>query len=1025
MANTKKPSGLKISRKGLAFTFTWKIADSDYGDGQKVGWRIYTGKWSGWTFFGGIGAKTTSASKSFSAASYWPNTKTYLYGIQFCVRGKRKATTKDNVTTNYSWSDYAYCTFDLVAPNAPSASQAWESQEVNVSTFSWSVKTSDTDTKPFYNCEWQSILVKECKQTDGSKLSWKTSTLGWQTGTGGASGSKPIPEDPLLLAQNSYTRWFRVRARGCGGNGAVKGCSYWKYTKHVYAIPYVPVINKTAKEGNLNWVRVNWTADQNAAHPIDIVMVDWAIGTPRAGRALPTNPSWTTALTFRDTGGKDEANFLVDQALDFDECMWVRIGVQHDRNWRESGGRLVSSGKLTAPSGLNVEVNTATRRAVVTATNESAVPDSKMAIVFRDTGKQDIVIGVIAAGSSSAMVVFPAHDDATSALFGVYAFQGSHVGQTGKDGVTTYSITANMTSATVWGGGYVPKEPSNVSAETTDRPGEVLIKWGWGEWTKANRAEISWSQNPNAWESTDEPDTYMITNLNTARWRVSGLEQGVTWYFRVRLAQVVEDEYTYGPYCDVVAVDLSSAPSVPVLTLSQSVIPFGGKFTASWVYTTTDGTPQIYAEVRRATVAGEVVTPGDLLPNAKVSNASQRINITAPSDWTTGGQYFAVVRVKSASGHISEYSAPVPIAVADPVTCTIDQTSLQEVTLTEGEETRTVMALTAMPLTATITGAGAGGQTTLIIERAAEYHMDRPDESQSDGYEGETIVLIRQTGEAQITVDLGDLVGVLDDGAPYRLIATTQDGLGQSATEELDFEVHWTHQAEVPEATVRMEDGASVITVAAPEGAAQGDVCDIYRLSADSPELIVEGGAFGTAYVDPYPTIGTGYGHRCVHRTVNGDYITADNQPAWIDLDDTDGDLLEEYSIIVDFDGRQLILPYDIGLVSRWEKDFEKTDYLGGSQQGDWNPAVTRTATYTCNLIADDDAETIRGLRALAAFAGICHIRTPEGSSYAANIEVTESKEYTNWDVVAYTLTVTRVDAERLDGIPYSEWVEA
>ena len=1063
MANaTVKPSGLKVTRNGLKFTFSWKIGDKDYGAGHKVGWKIKTGKadkgaWSGWTYVD-VGAKTTTYSKSFSASAYWPTTKIFLYAVTFAVKGKRTPTTKNDVTTKYSWSDWTFYTFRLVAPATPTMSQSLDDQMENVTTFTWNTKTSETDDKPFYNCEWQTMLVKECKETDGSKLKWKTTATGWGAGTGTKSGTKTITEDPELLAKNSYTRWMRIRARGCGGNGGIAGCSYWRYAKHVYARPEMPKINSVAKEGSLNWIRVNWTAGQNAAHPIDAVTVDYTIGTPLSGLAVPGGANWETARTFKDTGGKDEAFFLVNDAVDVDECLWVRVGVQHDRNWIATGGKVVVKGKLSAPTDLSVSANDTT-------------PDSKLAVLFRKkVGKttEDIVVGIIPHNQTTVTVQCPDWSESTAVAFGVYAFQGSTTEKKGEKvgeyTVKTYSVTANMKSGNVWGGGsYVPVEPDNVTAQMTDTPGEVLLTWDW-KWTSANRAEISWSQNQYAWESTEEPEVYMITALNAPRWRVSALETGMTWYFRIRLAQQAGDEIVYGPYCDPVPVDLSSAPSAPTLLLSTPVIPPEGSFTASWAYATTDGTMQSYAEVRKAEVEGvyqettdtdvidwkvyytrsgsgteldpyvytpvddpsgdpsalgyyeiiDVVTIGDVV---KSTTTAQHVDIDADSTWLTGTHYF-VVRVKSSSGHMSEYSDPVPLAVADPIVCTIEQTSLVEETV----DGQTVLWLTEMPLTATITGADEG-ETTMIIERAAEYHMIRPDGSELDGYEDETIAIMRQTGESEITLLLTDLLGRLDDGAPYRLIATVEDGLGQTASAEIEFEVHWAHQAEIPEATVEMEDGVAVITVEEPEGAVTGDVCDIYRLTADLPELIVEGGAFDTAYVDPYPAIGPGFGHRCVHRTVNGDYITEDDQPAWTDLTDEDGDILEEYSIIVDFDGRQLILPYDISLISRWEKDFKKTDYLGGSQQGDWNPAVTRTATYTCNLIADEDAETIRGMRMLAAYTGICHVRTPEGSSYSADIQVTESKEYTDWETAAFTLEVTKVDPEVLDGIPYSEWI--
>ena len=50
--------------------------------------------------------------------------------------------------------------------------------------------------------------------------------------------------------------------------------------------------------------------------------------------------------------------------------------------------------------------------------------------------------------------------------------------------------------------------------------------------------------------------------------------------------------------------------------------------------------------------------------------------------------------------------------------------------------------------------------------------MERPDETDFNGFEGETIYIFSQTGEAPVQINKEDLIGTLDDGASYRLIAT-------------------------------------------------------------------------------------------------------------------------------------------------------------------------------------------------------------------------------------------------------------
>ena len=213
------------------------------------------------------------------------------------------------------------------------------------------------------------------------------------------------------------------------------------------------------------------------------------------------------------------------------------------------------------------------------------------------------------------------------------------------------------------------------------------------------------------------------------------------------------------------------------------------------------------------------------------------------------------------------------------------------------------------------------------------------------------------------------------------------------------------------------------ITPTAPTGTAEGDVCDIYRLSADKPELIVRGGEWGTTYVDPYPTMGEFGGHRVVFRSINDDYITVDEQPAWIDLGPSDGDILDLPGAIINFNGETLRLLYNIKLDSSWAKDFEETKYLGGSVQGDWNPAISRTGSLGVVAVSLWDHDTIQSLRRLAAYAGVCHVRTSEGSSFAADVQVSESREAgPEYPLVDFSLSYTRVDSEEPDGMTYDEF---
>lgn len=1022
---TVKPANVSLKRSGFTFTASWKIGDKDYKAGQDFRWRVKKGtKWQKWH---NVNVTNTATSKAFTLteANWFPNPgKPKLVSVQCEVRGKRKdyQTTKGSgskqVITKHdmSVSAYVHDTISLSNPAAPTVSAALSDTLTNVTTFTWS--SGDSEKAWRTATKWETILVKDCSTTKGADCNWKSSQLGYDSGTAGGSGSRAITESTALLANGSYTRWFRVKSQGPHGE------SGWSYARHVYAVPYRATnkgasIKSQAAGGYI--CTVKWTADSTTARPIDKTTVQYCFAVPDANRACPPGASWTDANVSADNKGTDSASFSVDRQIGLDECLYARVNTQHDSNITYGTPMFVESGALTAPSGLSVTADATTYRATITATNNSAVPDSFLVVTYITKKQQNgFVIGIIPHGSTSTTVQCPQWTAADAVTFGVYAVQGSYRSTTRADGVSSYAVTVNMFSALVRDGGLVPAAPANITVAQTDTPGTVRVEFDW-TWTEATAAEISWADHEDAWESTDEPETYVINNTHASRWNISGLETGVKWYIRVRLISGSGDSQTYGAYSTIASVDLSSAPSIPALALSTGVITAGGSVTASWSYTATDGTEQAYAEV------AEYIDE-DYIPIAHTETAQHVTLYANELGWGTGETHAIAVRVLSTSGRWSDdWSNLMYVSVAERVTATIRRDSLVPQTIVVDGYSRNINALTVMPLSVTVEGAGVGGTTTVVIERTATYPMARPDESELIGFEGETVATAMIDGEGELIIgDVnGNLYGRLDDGAQYRIIATVQDSYGQTATATKDFEVHWAHQAIIPEASVTVDNDNMVafLTPIAPEGTATGDTCDIYRLSVDKPMLIYPDAAFGTEYVDPFPTIGEYGGHRFVFKTANGDYITEDNTLAWLDVRDEDGDTIETNYNIIDFGNGRVSLLYEIDLQNTWSKDFEETQYLGGSVQGDWNPAVKRTTTLNSVVIAATDQTTIEGMRRLAEWSGICHVRTKDGSSFAADVQVTEDyKQNNNQRYASFTLKITRVDPEGYDGMTRAEW---
>lgn len=1015
---TKTPSGLSIKRNGATFTCSWKINDKDYGDGEVF--HYFTNTAAHYSKVATV--KTTSKAVSLNVNDWHPKRSgNYLTRFGFRVSGNRKAyvsqtikTAKgtQKITVDPTQSDYAYKYMNILPPAAPALSFALDSGGINAGTFNWTVTNSADSKHWFTQLEWQSIALVEAGYSTGSSIPatlWSSRNAGWQTGTSSGNGSKRIEEPSSLIASGSITRWFRARARGPAGDSA------WVYTKHVYARPYMAVVKSASVTVNRSGgytCRVDWDANTNLAHPIDTTKVQYAFAQPESGMQCPDNPSWQDAGTVYGSG-VNALTFSIDRQVGTDECLFVRVNTKHDSDANETPGTatFVTAGPLADPSITSVDLSQSTMRALVEAVNGSQVPDSFLRVwYFSSANPAGVVLGTIPHGGTSVTVQCPIADKGKAVVFGVQAVVLINSG--GKSVI-------KMQSGIVKSAGDVPVAPANVSLAMTDIPGTIKVTFDWS-WAAATNAELSWADHDDAWNSTDEPSTYVISNIHAAEWNISGLETGKKWYVRVRLSSNTGDSTTYGAYSDIQEIDLASAPAIPVLGLSTNVITADGKVTASWGFVSGDGTAQAFAEL--AEVSGNTYTP--------IAHAQTAQYITldaAEMGWTAGETHVFAVRVVSASGQESAgWSDPVYLTIADPVTASIAETSLVRQTIIDDGASRTVNVLTQMPLMITVEGAGDNGTTIVAVERAESYHVSRPDETDFNGFEGETIALCTYTGEDQISIDIKDLLGCLDDGASYRIVAVVQDGFGQSAEDSVEFEVHWAHQAIKPDAKIIPDDSQLVtyLKPIAPAGALETDVCDIYRLSVDKPELIYPNAVFGQTYVDPYPAIGVLGGHRFVFKTASGDYITEGNEFAWVDTMAGDyGDMINCDANVIDFGSGKVALEYNIDLSNQWKKDFKETAYLGGSVQGDWNTAVSRTGSISGAVVYTDDPEMIEAMRRLAVYPGICHVRTKDGSSYSADVQVSESySQDTAHEVVSFSLAITRVDPEGYDGMTLEEW---
>ena len=1039
---TAHNTGLSIARKGNKFTASWKIAAKEVSS-QEGRYRIHNGKkWGAWTKKS-LGKKTTSFSFTLSAAD--PVTQ-----IQVQTRILR------NPTAEWAVSDWSTssATFAVQAPPAPSLEISSES--ANSTTFTITDNSSGTGKKWCRRLEYRT----KCTNTPVSADDW----------TAWAAASNETYTYSADMTSGT-TRFFQVKAVGPGGESSVKTEQHYIGAPPAAAWGDPPV---TYKEHE-SYVEMTYSAILSGSeYQIDEIVPQYYIGEP----AEDMSPGSTTFNDGTSYSYKESGNYALaintEEPVGLDKCLWAKIKTLHDGIPAESEVYRVLAGELTPPTAA-ISIGTPTASGfTVTITNINArttVPDTYMQVYLEKSSAAGTLklIGTIQNGAASATI--NCDDDITGEIgCAIYLRNVTADGESMKSAFLVHP-TQDMPSA-----------PTDLAVQPTAASGKVYVSWT-NNCAGANGTEIAWTDDPDNWMSNEEPDTYLINEV-VSGWYITGLEPGRTWYFRVRSAEISDDDTIYTPWSEQYAIDLASAPAVPVLYLSEDVITEDGTVTAYWSYVTTDGTSQVSGNVVEAAYYNGEWIYGDPVDGGTVTDA-QHADISAKNNgWSNGDVVYLALQTRSKSGGVSEYSTPVklmiaakptvsitstslsasgsrteyfegdgttrifdvaknpsarPTAKVDGVTVTVSSYSGSTVTLASapaaGKEvaitytTAEDKILTALPMTVTVEAENAE-TVYLAIERAVDYPVLRPDGDVTDGHAEETICLMEDKAAASnsFSIDLSDLTGRLDDGAYYELVVTAADAYGQTDEDRVPFIVHWAHQAWEPTATFITDEDEYIVRISPVAGAdyASGDKCDIYRLGADKPELIYSGAEFGTEYVDPYPAFGESSGYKVVTVTKNGDYITADG--SFADYDTTieeDGAFtqLDPKMMVIDFGGDRVELPYNITLGNTWKKDFERTAYLGGHVAGDHNRTVLRDTSLGTVLIRKVDETIARKMRSLARYAGICHVRTPEGSSFAADVQVGEDRAFDS-ALIEYSLTVQKVDTVGFDGMTYAEWSE-
>lgn len=567
-----------------------------------------------------------------------------------------------------------------------------------------------------------------------------------------------------------------------------------------------------------------------------------------------------------------------------------------------------------------------------------------------------------------------------------------------------------------------------ISANSGGNGSSAVLTLGWnasGEDTMTG-TEISWSDNPNAWRSTVEPDTHEFTwsdgelvsgattYHDSATIYVDGLTSGTLYHFRARRFQDRDSgDRLYGQYnTDVMTAIPTTSPSSVTLHAPSSVA-VGRPLEITWSYDSES--MQTEYEIITGTVENAVDSEG----NVTHWIAADGLKIVAMGNDSRGS---FVVPSESISGIAVDNTLALAVRVStggafvasQATIITIDMPPVAELQVSTVTEQGSSISLAS--------NVGTAMANVSVVAQGADGSM--PDGSIAQ-VNGDVVwaasvmpAWVESNEEFSAQLALPSNLS-LYDGASYDVNVTLVDSATGLSSEQVsdEFVVSWEHQAPKPSDLISVvgsdttdSDGlrtvSATITLHEPDGATEGDLYDVYRVLDDEVQLIAEGRELDGVVVDNFAPFGNRtLAYRVACRTADGDVDWDDYEYELLPRKATDGIMVR-----IDFGGRYVELDRGVSYSDRRAKTFAGRSHMGEmTQRGYWGDEIKRSGQSAAAVVMVYERELADALDALAVHRGPCYVRLSTGVAYEADVQVSGPNVSVNSAGMQYSLAMTKV----------------
>ena len=558
----------------------------------------------------------------------------------------------------------------------------------------------------------------------------------------------------------------------------------------------------------------------------------------------------------------------------------------------------------------------------------------------------------------------------------------------------------------------IPATPSGFKECYAKTATSVYLKWE--AISTAESYDIEYTTKKEYFDSSDRTTT--ISGIESTRYEKTGLENGDTYFFRLRAV----NNSGKSPWSEISSVVVGKKPGAPTTWSSTTTVLVGEQLTLYWVHNSEDGSSQVSAEL-------ELYADGEkelhTIRNSTDEDTKDKTSsyTVDTSVYTEGTKLQWRVRTSGVTNEYGDWSVQRTVDVYAPPTLTLAMAD---------SSGQTFDMLKSLPIRIQ----GSAGPST---QRAIGYHLTITSTSSYETVDqlGKTKIVSRgeelysryfdNSNELSVTLTAGDLS--LENNEMYKVTCVVSMNSGRTAESSLYFTVAWSDSNYHINCKISIDRDSYVAAIQPYCKDKNGNITDdvtlsVYRREFDGKftEIASEVANARNMFVsDPHPSLDYAR-YRIVatsKTTGNVEYYDVPAYPvggkaaiiqwdeSWSDFDYTTEDVIASPS----WAGSMLKLPYNIDVSDNINPDVELVEYIGREHPVSYHGTqIGSKSTWNMDVPAYDK-ETIYALRRLQKWMGNVYVREPSGSGYWATVTVSFSIKHCEV-VIPVTLNITRVE---------------